>query len=60
MKRSDPRWGYCIVRYYRDDRPNKVILTGLTLKQAQEYCRNPLTATDDYFDGYAKGSEVLA
>lgn len=47
------------MRYYRDDRPSKVIVTKLTLKQAQEYCRNPATQTPAYFDGYAKGGETL-
>jgi hypothetical protein len=57
--KRDDRWGYCIVRFYHDDRPMKVIVTKLTLKQAQEYCRNPATQTPAYFDGYAKGGETL-
>lgn len=45
---------YKIVRTYKDwDRPSKVILTGLTLKEAQEHCRRPDTRKEGvWFDGY--------
>lgn len=44
---------YKVIRFYRDfDRPNKVVLTGLTLEEAQSHCRREDTRGDDWFDGY--------
>jgi len=44
---------YKIVRYYLDDnKENKVIKTGITLKEAQEHCNNDETKGKDWFDGY--------
>lgn len=54
---------YRIVRLYQDNRERKIIKSGLTLKEAQEHCRNPETSsrtakhsreTGDWFDGYEK------
>jgi hypothetical protein len=41
-----------IVRFYADDRPAEVLLTGLTEQQAKQYCSNPATRGKDWFDGY--------
>jgi hypothetical protein len=46
---------YQIIRFYRD-KPKKVIMFGLTKKQAQTHCNNPETSTEKYFDGYHKVS----
>ena len=44
---------YKIIRFFRDDnKPNRVILTGLTLEQAQNHCQDPDTSGDGWFDGY--------
>lgn len=44
---------YKIIRFYRDDNKNsKVILTGLTLEQAQNHCQDPNTSGVGWFDGY--------
>jgi hypothetical protein len=46
---------YIIVRFYAPhlNRNNSVIKTGLTLEQAQAWCKNPLTRQEDqWFDGY--------
>jgi len=49
---------YFIVRMYRDDRPSKRIKSGLTLAEAQEWCRRDDTHEKDadgntvWFDGY--------
>lgn len=44
---------YKIIRMYRDwDRESKVIMTGLTLEQAQEHCRREDTRGEGWFDGY--------
>jgi len=45
---------YKIIRMYQDDRENKVIKRGLTLKQAQTHCQDPATSGDGWFDGYDK------
>ena len=46
---------YKIIRFFKDsNKPNKVILTGLTLEQAQNHCRDPDTSGDGWFDGYTK------
>lgn len=47
---------YRIIRFYRDNThpsfPNKTILTGLSLDEAQEHCRREDTHGDGWFDGY--------
>ena len=43
---------YKIIRMYQDDRENKVIKRGLTLKQAQTHCQDPKTSGDGWFDGF--------
>lgn len=45
---------YKIVRFYRDNRPKKVIKTGLTLEQAQAHCKDESTHGGGWFDGYEK------
>ena len=35
---------YKIIRFF-NNAPNKVILTGLTLEEAQEHCKNPETSS---------------
>jgi hypothetical protein len=34
-----------IVRFYEDDRPAKIIKTGLTLEQAKAHCNDPETSS---------------
>jgi len=46
---------YKIIRFYKDNSHpdhHEIIETGLTLKEAQEHCRDHETSTDEYFDGY--------
>ena len=44
---------YKVIRFYQDiDRPAKVIMTGLTLDQAQAHCQREDTRGDGWFDGY--------
>lgn len=55
---------YRIVRFFRDDKPSKVMVAGLTLGEAQAWCQDPetssLTAVNqpypqtygEWFDGY--------
>jgi hypothetical protein len=44
---------YKVVRFYKDAmRDKKVILTGLTLEDAQAHCKREDTRGDDWFDGY--------
>lgn len=44
---------YKIVRFYKADKPSRVIRKGLTLKEAQEHCNDPATRKEGvYFDGY--------
>lgn len=44
---------YKVIRFYKDHmRDSKVILTGLTLEQAQAHCNREDTRGDDWFDGY--------
>jgi len=46
---------YKIVRFYRDGRPPRTIEKSVTLKEAQEHCRNPKTRKEGvYFDGYTE------
>lgn len=41
-------------RFYREDRHYDVIHTGLTLAEAQAWCKRPDTSTADFFDGYTE------
>lgn len=47
---------YKIVRFFYDPiKPKKVIMEGLTLREAQEHCNSPNTKKDgEWFDGYYK------
>ena len=50
---------YCIKRHYAPgiDKENEIILTGLTLDEAQEHCASEDTHCDEFFDGYYKEDE---
>lgn len=55
---------YKIIRFFSDDRPAKVIESGLTLELAQAWCNDPETSSStaqnperygkgvEWFDGY--------
>ena len=46
---------YNIIRFYHPNlsKPNRVIQRGVTLEQAQAWCRSPETRKDgEWFDGY--------
>ncbi len=43
---------YEIVRFYRDDTPEEIIETGLTLAEAKEHCSRDDTHGDGWFDGF--------
>lgn len=43
---------YTILRFYADERKTETVQQGLTLKEAQEWCRRPDTHGEDWFDGY--------
>ena len=44
---------YEIVRFYMEDgKPEKVILTGLTLEEAKDHCNDPGTKGYNWFDGW--------
>ena len=45
---------YKIVRFFKDDRPAEVRQEGLTLADAQEYCKREDTHGEGFFDGYAQ------
>lgn len=45
---------YSIIRFFADDRPNEVIVRGLTLEQAQAHCGRADTHGSDWFDGYTR------
>lgn len=57
---------YKIVRFYADNRPNRIIERGLTLEEAQEHCNDPETSSStasarkrkrisgQWFDGYVE------
>jgi hypothetical protein len=42
---------YKIIRHFMD-KPNKEVMHGLTLEEAQEHCRDPKTHGEGWFDGY--------
>lgn len=49
---------YKIVRFYQEDEtPNREIAHGLTLEEAQDWCNDPDTRGDGFFDGYYRESE---
>lgn len=43
---------YKIIRFYQDNRPSKVVKTGLTLEEAQAHCQSDDTHGPGWFDGY--------
>ena len=45
---------YSIIRFYKDDRPRKIMETGLTLAEAQNHCNSKDTEGEDFFDGFEK------
>lgn len=47
---------YSIKRHYAPgvDKKNHIILTGLTLEEAQAHCSSEDTHCDEWFDGYYK------
>jgi hypothetical protein len=50
---------YNIVRFYAPhiNKPNRTILKGLSLEQAQQHCRDPKTRKDgEWFDGFAEAN----
>jgi hypothetical protein len=52
---------YRIVRFFSDDTPKEAVMRGLTLKEAQEYCSDPMThgtlpSGVMWFDGYEEES----
>jgi hypothetical protein len=42
---ADPDATYRIIRHYKDDHPNKTMDTGLSLKEAQAWCKDPETSS---------------
>jgi hypothetical protein len=56
---ADAEESYKIVRFCQDDndpRHREVILTGLTLEEAQAHCSREDTHGDGWFDGYTEES----
>lgn len=47
---------YQIVRFYDTDQSSNVIRTGLTLEEAQSWCRRADTHGPGWFDRYAEQS----
>jgi len=47
---------YKIIRF-RQDGENEVVLTGLTLEEAQAHCEDPGTKGWNWFDGWTKEDE---
>jgi hypothetical protein len=45
---------YSIVRFYKCNRPEEIITTGLTLEEAREHCDSPDTSGDDWFYGFRR------
>lgn len=48
---------YKIVRFFfDDDKPAKIMQTGLTLEEARRHCNHPSTAAKkgEWFDGYRR------
>ena len=44
---------YKIIRFDQN-KPSKTMMTGLTLKEAQEHCSKKETHGKDWFDGYSE------
>ena len=59
--------GYCVIRFYKEDHPARVIRRGLTREEAVEHCQDPETSSStccepeniahterwgDWFDGF--------
>lgn len=45
---------YSIIRFYRNRLLRRIIRHGLTLREAQEWCNDPETSGDGWFDGYTE------
>ena len=45
---------YKIVRFFFDDKEPEIVRTGLTLKQARDYCSSKESKGEGWFDGYTK------
>ena len=45
---------YKIVRFRNDGGVQRVIKKGLTLKEAKEYCADPSTKGNNWFDGFVR------
>ena len=46
---------YKIVRFFHNDKPKRIMQTGLTLEEAQEHCSREDTHKEGiWFDGYTK------
>ena len=50
---------YKIYRYFNDDRPTRLMFSGLTLEEAQFHCNDKKThklehTEGDWFDGYKR------
>jgi hypothetical protein len=58
LEQDDSGKTYKIMRFYEDGRPARVIMSGLSLEQAQAHCSDPKThkvhkdGSVEWFDGY--------
>ena len=45
---------YSIISIYHPDlnKASRIIKKGLSLEEAQAHCEDPITSTDEWFDGY--------
>lgn len=49
---------YKIVRFFRDDSSlNRTVKRGLTLEEAQTWCRRDDTRAEGWFDGYTEDEQ---
>jgi hypothetical protein len=48
---------YRIVRFYSDDRPLRVLATGMTEEEAKAHCSPAWSTGDGWFDGYQREAE---
>ena len=46
---------YKIVRFYNDDRRNRTVMTGLSLKEARAWCEDPETSSKTAENSSIKG-----
>lgn len=58
VEKIGERWAdwqtcYRIVRVFEDKHPSQVLLTGLTIEQAQAHCKNPETSSSTCSDEWA-------